>query len=106
MKNGLEGNFLENSGQDVTAEFMKGTRSFRIIESSLLKEPSLKLELDLTTVTDRMEFILLARRAKAFVDTKPSGQERTASIRCTKEQMWWDANAFASGVEWCDAERE
>jgi hypothetical protein len=105
MRESLENNSSENLGRDVSAEFMDGASSFNRFINTLSNELSLKIELDLANLTDRMEFILLARRAKGFLEIKPLEQSREASIRCTKEQMRWDSNAFASGVEWLDSDK-
>ena len=92
----------EKSGRDVTAEFMQGGIEF--MESydseSLRQEPRLEIHMDLTGIADRNEFVSLARRAKAFLETIQSGQEREASIRCTKDQQKWEHNVFNSGVRW------
>jgi hypothetical protein len=104
MIENMEGSSLENPSRDVTAEFMVGASSFNRFVDSLYEEPTLKVELDLTGFTNRMEFILLARRVKGFLEIKPLEQERKASIRCTKEQRAWEPNVFSSAVEWVDGE--
>ena len=91
----------ENQGRDVTAEFMQGAIEFMKFEAEFLREePMLEIQLDLTGITDQHEFVILARRAKAFLEAGKRGQQREASIRCTPEQKKWEYNVFASGVKW------
>lgn len=56
--------------------------------------------MDLSAILDQREFVQLARRAKAFLETKHSDQRREATIHCTKNQMTWERNVFGSGVTW------
>jgi hypothetical protein len=97
----------ETAAKDITPEFLNQNESFSF--SSFLRtmkeEPLLEIRADLTKITDQQEFISMARKAKAFLEAaKPEGQERKASIRCSKPQMTWEKNVFSSGVQWEEAE--
>lgn len=97
----------EKQSRDVTAEFMNPdvNFSFHSFLRSVRSEPLLEIHADLTEIEDQTKFVFIARRAKAFLEaTKPEGQQRNATIRCTKSQMMWEPNVFSSGVEWEKAE--
>jgi hypothetical protein len=88
----------EKQGCDVTSRFMEDRYGSFLHEEPFRSEPLLEIHLDLTGITDRHEFEILARKAKAFLESEQRGQEREASIRCTPEQKKWEYNVFASGV--------
>ncbi|MFA6269919.1 MAG: hypothetical protein WC657_01785 [Candidatus Paceibacterota bacterium] len=98
-------NALEKHGKDITSEFINTNPDFDFHSflHSVRQEPILEIRLDLTN-TNKSDFVILARRAKAFLEaTKPQGQKRNASIKCTKEQKTWEYNVFASGVDWTES---
>jgi len=98
-------NVLEKHGKDITSEFINTNPDFDFNSflRSVRSEPLLEIHLDLINY-DRNDFVNLSRKAKAFLEaTKPQGQERNASIKCTKEQKAWEFNVFGSGVTWIEA---
>jgi hypothetical protein len=62
-------------------------------------ESFLIINIDLSGVTDKILFRNKAIELKAFLEDSYSGQRRVASIRCKKEQIDWEPNAFNSGVK-------
>mgnify|MGYP001589439271 CR=1 FL=1 len=70
----------------------------------LRKEPVLKIFVDLSQMEDRQDFVEIARRLKAFLEIKPQGQKRFATIRAKKIQVAWEPNVFSSGVVWDQAD--
>ncbi|MBI4086295.1 MAG: hypothetical protein HY433_03615 [Candidatus Liptonbacteria bacterium] len=59
------------------------------------REPALSIEVDWKNPDN-------AKRLKAFLESKSTGQKRFAAIRATKEQYNQAFNVFASGVKWIE----
>jgi hypothetical protein len=72
-------------------DFLDEVRRFR-------KESALKISVDFSSIENQDEFVGLARRLKAFLETA-QGQKRYATIRAKQGQVSWEPNVFSSGVK-------
>ena len=108
MESFEETRLQEKQGRDVIAEFMSQDENFNFgsFLRTVRSEPFLDVNADLIDTTNQQEFVYIARRAKAFLQAKPEGQERKVSIRCTESQMMWEPNVFSSGVKWQKVEEK
>ena len=60
------------------------------------------IAVDLSSFTDRRDFMVAARLVKGFIENNPlTGRE--ASIKATKEQKAWEQNVFSSGINFIEA---
>lgn len=84
----------ESVTKDISQDFLNmGVFDFLDYLRTLKKEPELSIIIDWKGKDT-------ARRLKAFLESKPQGQKRSATIRATQEQHDQELNVFASGVKW------
>lgn len=98
----MEGKHNESMPQevDLSQEFITlEVMEFLEKEHQLRKVPVLSINVDLSDIEDKNEFISRARRLKAFLESNNKGQERNVTVRAKREQKQWEVNAFMSGVK-------
>jgi len=84
----------ESIVKDISQEFLDmDVFGFLDYLRTLKKEPELSITIDWKDVGT-------ARRLKAFLESKPQGQKRYATIRATEAQHDLERNVFASAVKW------
>jgi len=85
--------------RDISQEFLTmDIYDFHNFLRSLRNEPALKIEVDWLGIPG-------ARRLKAFLEQKPSGQKREAAIRATQAEHDQELNVFNSDVKWIKIEK-
>ena len=90
---------------DISNEFLTlDPDSFSGHVRRLRSAPVLSIVVDITGMENGPLFIDKMRKLKAFVEQKPTGQERSAKVFGRKEQRRWGANVFFSGVEFEEKE--
>lgn len=67
----------------------------------LRNQPALEIEVNLSS-KEKLDFVVLSRRLKGFIEGSQSGQVRQATIKARREQASWEPNVFSSGVSFVE----
>lgn len=90
----------ESHSRDVSQEFlsMEPTEFFDFLDT-MGDESALSITVDWQSADH-------AKLLKAFLESRESGQRRSATIRATEDEYGQALNVFASGVKWERVEKD